>query len=183
PVADRVHSVSATLPEEFRIVQHFLSDPQEGMSPLNPHPGEFLEGEGYTRQRAGEMMVNLDGFVWSEEEKRSWGCWGHTGETERGHFRENYFEPMKIPVLAHTPWQEHDIPIPPGIRNKVVEIIPRHTRTNWFVVPKSNGALRLVHNLQPLNVVVVKDAGLPPVVEVYAESFGRCAIYGMFELF
>lgn len=201
PVADRVHSVSATLPEEFRIVRHFPSDPLENMPPLNPHPGEFREGERYTKERADEMQINPDGFLWKEEEKlvheviRNHEMAFAWDETERGHFREDYFEPVKIPVLAHTPWQERNIPIPPGIRNEVVEIIrgkirtgvyePSSSsyRTNWFVVPKSNGALRLVHNLQPLNAVVVKDAGCPPIVEVYAESFGGCAIYGMFDLF
>jgi hypothetical protein len=34
PVADRVHSVPATLPEEFRIVRHFPSDPLEDMPQL-----------------------------------------------------------------------------------------------------------------------------------------------------
>jgi hypothetical protein len=41
PVADRVHSGVATLPEEFRIVWHFLSDLLEGMLPLNPRPGNL----------------------------------------------------------------------------------------------------------------------------------------------
>lgn len=201
PMADRVHSVSATLPEEFRVIRHFPSDPLEDMPVLNPRPGPFREGERYTKQRAEEMNVNPDGFLWDDEERlvheviRNHEMAFAWDESERGHFREDYFEPVKIPVLAHTPWQERNIPIPPGIRDEVVEIIRGKVRTgvyepssssyrsNWFVVPKSNGALRLVHNLQPLNGVVVKDAGCPPIVEVYAESFGGCAIYGMFDLF
>ena len=201
PVADRVHSVSATLPEEFRIVRHFPSDPLEGMPPLDPHPPTLVSGERYTLERAVGMDVNPDGFLWPDEEKlvhnviRNHEMAFAWDETERGSFREDYFEPVKIPVMAHTPWQERNIPIPPGIRDEVVEIIrgkistgiyePSSSsyRTNWFVVPKSSGALRLVHNLQPLNAVVIKDAGCPPIVELYAESFGGCAIYGMFDLF
>jgi hypothetical protein len=41
PVADRVHSVVATLPEEFRIIRHFPSDLLEGMPPLNPRPSNL----------------------------------------------------------------------------------------------------------------------------------------------
>ena len=41
----------------------------------------------------------------------------------------------------------------------------------------------LVHDLQPLNAVVIRDSGVIPVVEPYAESFGVRACYGMFNLF
>jgi hypothetical protein len=69
------------------------------------------------------------------------------------------------------------------IKTGVYEPSSSSYQTNWFVVPKSNGSLRLVHNLQPLNQVVIKDTGCPPIVEVYAESFGGSAVYGMFDLF
>jgi hypothetical protein len=93
------------------------------------------------------------------------------------------------------PHGRRNIPIPPGLRDEVVEIICRKIKTgvyepssssyrmNWFVIPKSNGSLRLIHNLQPLNQVVIKDAGCPPIVEVYAKYFGGSAVYRMFDLF
>jgi hypothetical protein len=151
--------VPATLPEEFRIVHHFPPDPLEDMPKLNPNPGELRAGERYTLDRAREMEINKDGFLLPAEEKlvhevilnhEMAFAWD---ETERGHFREDYFEPVKIPVLMHTPCQEQNIPIPLGIRDEVVEIICGKTktgvyeplsssyRTNWFVVPKSNGLL------------------------------------------
>jgi hypothetical protein len=65
----RVHSVAATLPEEFRIIRHFPSDLLEGMLPLNSRPGNLREGDRYTKQRAEEMKINEDGFLWPEEEK------------------------------------------------------------------------------------------------------------------
>ncbi|KAJ7441710.1 hypothetical protein FB451DRAFT_958204, partial [Mycena latifolia] len=67
PVADRVHSVAATLPEEFRIVRHLPSDPLEGMPVLNPNPAAFVPGERYTAKRSVEMKINEDGFLWPEE--------------------------------------------------------------------------------------------------------------------
>ena len=39
-----------------------------------------------------------------------------------------------------------------------------------------------MHDLQPLNSVAIKDAGLPPMVEQYAESFGGRGCYGVFDL-
>ena len=57
-------------------------------------------------------------------------------------------------------------------------------RSRWFcILKKAKKALRLVHNLQPLNAVAIKDSTLPQMVEPYAESFGGRACYGMFDLF
>jgi len=56
-------------------------------------------------------------------------------------------------------------------------------RSRWFcVLKKDRKSLCLVHDLQPLNAVVVKDAGLPPMVEQYTESFGAQGCYGIFDL-
>ena len=44
-------------------------------------------------------------------------------------------------------------------------------------------SLRLIHDLQPLNAIVIRDPAVPTVVESYAESFGGKACYGMFDLF
>jgi len=100
-----------------------------------------------------------------------------------------------IPIVEHIPWSLKNIPIPPGIFPRVVEIIkskiaagvykPSNSsyRSRWFcVLKKDEKSLRLVHDLQPLNAVVVKDAGLPPIVEQYAESFGARGYYGIFDL-
>ncbi len=55
-------------------------------------------------------------------------------------------------------------------------------RSTFFVVEKKGGALRIVHNLQPLNVVMIRDATLPPRVDDMIESFLGRAIYGLFDL-
>ena len=39
-----------------------------------------------------------------------------------------------------------------------------------------------MHDLQPLSSVAIKDAGLPPMVEQYTESFGEQGYYGVFDL-
>ena len=55
------------------------------------------------------MMVHQDTFAWND--------------SERGHFREDFFPPVDIPVVPHTPWVLRNIPIPPGIYNEVCEAI------------------------------------------------------------
>ena len=38
-------------------------------------------------------------------------------------------------------------------------------RCHWFCVAKKNGGFRIVHDLQPLNKVSIRDAGLLPIVD------------------
>ena len=51
------------------------------------------------------------------------------------------------------------------------------------MLKKDAKALRLVHDLQPLNAVAIKDSAVPLMIEQYAESFGGRSCYGMFDLF
>ena len=55
-------------------------------------------------------------------------------------------------------------------------------RSTFFVVEKKGGALRVIHDLQPLNAVMVWDATLPPCVNNMIESFLGQAIYSLFDL-
>ena len=47
---------------------------------------------------------------------------------------------------------------------------------------KKGGALQVVHDLQPLNAVTIRDATLPPHVDNMIESFAGHAVYGLFDL-
>src|SRR5260221_10230876 len=55
-------------------------------------------------------------------------------------------------------------------------------RSTFFAVEKKGGALRVVHDLQPLNAVTVRDATLPPHIDNMIESFSGQAVYGLFNL-
>ena len=55
-------------------------------------------------------------------------------------------------------------------------------RSTFFAVEKKGGALWIVHDLQPLNVVMIHDATLPPQVDDMIKSFLGQAIYGLFDL-
>jgi hypothetical protein len=57
-------------------------------------------------------------------------------------------------------------------------------RSCWFcVLKKDKKSLRIMHDLQPLNAVTVKDSGVQLMTEQYAEFFGGRGCYGMFNLF
>ena len=44
-------------------------------------------------------------------------------------------------------------------------------QSTFFVVEKKGGALRIVHDLQPLNAVTIRNATLPPQVDDMIKSF------------
>lgn len=201
-VANRIKPVATTLPEKFRIVRRIPSDPLAELPILPTHPPEFEPGQRYTQERKDAMPINIDGFLWPEEEKlvnfiiRIHEMAFAWTETEKGKFSDEYFDPVVIPTVEHIPWVLKNIPIPPGLYNKIVEVIKakiesgiyEHSdssyRSRWFWVFKKDGtSIRIVHDLQPLNAVTIKNSALPPNMEQYAESFGARGCYAIFDLF
>lgn len=147
------------------------------------------------------MEINHDDFLWPEEVK----LFAHIIRTnehvlafedsERGTLREDYFSPYIMPVVPHIPWAHGNIPIPPGIKEKVVDLLKEKMkagvyersqssyRSRWFCVLKKNGNLRIVHDLQPLNAVSIRETGLPPILDDFVEPFAGRKCYTVFDLF
>lgn len=201
-VTNRVKPVATTLPEKFRIVRRIPCNPLENLPKLSPRPPEFSPGSRYTNEQMQSMNINPDGFLWPEEEKlvhhlvKTQELGFTWTENEKGKFSDEYFDLIVIPTIKHIPWAIRNIPIPPGLFHQVTEIIKAKItagvyepssssyRSRWFCVLKKDGkSLQLVHDLQPLNAVTIKDSGLPPVIENYAESFGGRSCYAVFDLF
>ena len=127
------------------------------------------------------MMVHEDGFAW---------------ETSERHFQEDFFPPVDIPVIPHTPWVQQNIPIPPGLYKEVCRLVkdkidagvfePSNSsyRSRWFVVVKKDGkSLRIVQSLEPLNQVTIAHSGVPPFTEQLAEQFTGRACCSMMDLY
>jgi hypothetical protein len=116
-------------------------------------------------------------------------------ESEKGRFRDDYFLPIIIPTIEHMPWAHWQSPIPPGIKDEVIKLIqskiasgvyePSNSsyQSHWFCVAKKNGAVHIVHDLQQLNSVTIKDAASMPYVEHFAEQCAGQSIYSMMDLF
>ena len=116
-------------------------------------------------------------------------------ETDCGTLKEEYFSPYIMATVPHTPGEYKNIPIPPGIRDKVIELLKEKIaagvyessqssyRSRWFCVLKKNGKLRIVHDLQPLNKISIRDAGLPPPLDNFVEPFAGRQCYTVFDLF
>jgi hypothetical protein len=117
-------------------------------------------------------------------------------ESEKGRFSDEWFEPVRVPTIEHVPWVVKNMRIPPGMFDEAIRILKDKInsgayepsmssyRSAWFFVLKKDGkSLRLVHDLQPLNAVTIKDASLPPLIEEIAEDFGGRGCYGGLDLF
>lgn len=203
PVAKKVRPVPATLPAEFRIERNIKGDPLESMPVLSRNPPEYTPCQRYTPERKEYVDSQHPGdFLWPEERKlmhhfmmvQEMGfAWD---DTEKGKFNEEYFPPVNMAVLPHTPWVLKNIPIPPGLLQQVIETVrtkiaagtyePSNSsyRSRWFAVAKKDtDAVRLVHDLQLLNKYTIQDSGMPPHVDTLGDSCGGKACYGILDLF
>lgn len=99
-------------------------------------------------------------------------------QSELGRFREDWFPPIKIPTVDHPVFAKRAIPIPPAMLPDIIEMI----RSPIFVVRRSNGKYRIVHDLQDLNSVTIRDSGLPPPVETFVDWFSGRASLSYFDI-
>ena len=202
PVALKVKPHIGTLPDKFRIIRNIIGDPLADLPILPTRPPTFTPTGRYTQERkelfdkinAGFllpaerdllhyfMMVHNQGFAWET--------------SERGHFREDFFPPVDIPVLPHKPWVQRNIPIPPGLYPELCRLVkdkidagvfePSNSsyRSRWFCVVKKDGkSLRIVQSLEPLNAVTIAHSGVPPFTEQLAEQFAGRACNSMMDLY
>ena len=197
----KVRPVPGVFPEDAKVIRKFPEDPLASLVSLPFSPPEFKENGRLTAERLEAMDINPDKFLWPEEEK----LFSHIlqihqnafvfEDRQRGTFREDYFSPYIIPVIEHEPWAFPNIPIPPGIRDRVIELLKEKIeagvyepsqssyRSRWFCVLKKSGKLRLVHDLQPLNKITIKESGLPPNLDAFIQPFAGYQCYTVFDLY
>jgi hypothetical protein len=147
-----------------------------------------------------ELGVNHNNLLWPEEERFQQVIQLNEAtlpyeEKDRGTLKKEYFSDYIMPIVPHTPWEFKNIPIPPGIRNKVIEMLKSKIEAGiyepsqssyrgwWFCVLKKNETLRIVHDLQPLNKVSIRDASQLPIIDDFVESYGAHQCYTVFDLF
>src|SRR6202000_1768901 len=136
-----------------------------------------------TQERMDSLDISKEGFLWPKEEKLVKHVLKLNKdalafvESERGTLRDDYFTPYIMPTIPHKPWVYGNIRIPPGIKQQVIALLrdklsagvyetsQSSYRSRWFCVTKKNGKIRIVHDLQPLNGVTIREAGKPPKVD------------------
>jgi len=127
-VDKKVRPVTATLPEDFCNIHHIPIDPLLSLPPLPTMLPDFTPSECLTQECLNELALSAHNFLWPEELKllqhilkiNELGlAWM---EAEKGRFSNEYFTPVKIPVVEHVPWAHKNIPIPSGIVGDVIQI-------------------------------------------------------------
>jgi hypothetical protein len=138
---------------------------------------KFLWGQG------------IDPIAWIAKTHENAIAWDNL---EKGHFREDYFLPVKIPVIDHILWVKPHTQVAPVMKEKVFTEVKQKIvtgvyepsnssyRSGWFTVPKKDDSLQIIHNLKPLNTVTIRNAGVPPIVDEVVEDFANhtCYFYG-----
>ena len=159
PVDRRVRPISGPFPQEALVQRSFPHNPLDGLPILSRNPPDFIPTKKITLERLKIININGEGYLWPEEEKlfAQVMVLNETAlafeETDRGTLREDYFSPYIMPTVPHTAWEEKNIPIPPGIKDKVIELLKHKMdagvyehcqsayRSKWFCVLKKSGKL------------------------------------------
>ena len=200
-VDKKVKPVPTVFPEDAKVKRQFPEDPLDSLPNLPSHPPVFIPTQRLTTENVKLLNIDSNDFLWPEEKKLFLYIMSVNertlafDETQRGMLRDDYFSPYIIPVIPHTPWEHYNIPIPPALRDQVIALLKEKIkagvyepsqssyRSRWFTVLKKNGTLRIVHDLQALNSVTVREAGLPPVLESFVEPFAGCQCYTLFDMY
>lgn len=116
-------------------------------------------------------------------------------DKERGTFSPRYFPNYRIHCIDHVPWEVPPIRIPIALRNPVRQLLEQQTaagkyepsqsayRSRILLVEKKDKSIRIVHDMQPLNAVTIRDATLPPRIDEFTEGFVGRQIYMCLDLF
>ncbi|KNZ72094.1 hypothetical protein J132_04375 [Termitomyces sp. J132] len=162
-VARKVKPVLGTSSEEFRIERHIIGDPLADMPQLSTNPPEFTPTGRYTAESKEIIdQAHDNDFLWPEEKKlvhhlmmlqNEAFAWD---DSQRGRLKEEYFPPVVMPVIPHTPCVLKNIPISPGLHNKICKMIKQKIEAGVYEPSNSS-----YHHMQNVNCVLqqVKYAG------------------------
>ncbi|RPD52268.1 hypothetical protein L227DRAFT_515065, partial [Lentinus tigrinus ALCF2SS1-6] len=155
---------------------------------LDPNPPPFVPTGRYTQERRDAMRAAhhwlqpaeldlLDDFMCKHNKAFAWD------DSERGSFCCDMFPPVCFPVVPHIPWVQKNFPILPGLYDQATALIQRKINagtyepsnasycSRWFCVAKKDSKIRIIHSLEPLNVVTIQHSGVPPIPDHVAEQF------------
>ena len=140
---------------------------------------------GFLTKTELDLLINVvmdheDAFAFTDE--------------ERGSFSSEYYPDYVMRTVPHEPWQVNPIRLPKAREGEIMHMLDEQMkagkyelstssyRSAFFAVEKKNGLLRIVHDLQPLNRVTIRDSSLPPRIDDMIEDFKGHAFYFIADL-
>ncbi|KAL3676829.1 hypothetical protein R1sor_026777 [Riccia sorocarpa] len=158
-------------------------------------------GHTFTEKTLDELGIGTDGTLLQAEKMRFRKMLRRHGKAfafephEIGCVDPSVVPPMIVFSVPHAPWNLRPILVPKALLPKLLELLKEKMRmrilepslapysSRWFTVPKKNSSLRFIQDMQPMNVVTIRNAGVGPIVDEYAEAFAGRAIYSMGDLY
>ena len=200
-VDQKVRPIPSMIPYHMKTLRRYPGDPLKNLPKLPYNPPRFKPTSKVTSERMDGLEIDKIQNLWPEERKllqhilvineRSIAF----NEQERGTFKKEYFSDYKMPVIDHVPWQDRNMPIPQGYRDEIIRLLKEKIeagvyeeaqssyRSRWFCVKKKDGGLRIVHDLQKLNGVSIRDSGVPPILEEFVEAYAGHSIYTVLDMY
>ena len=200
-VDQKVRPIPSQIPAHLKAQRQFPQDPLQNLPELPFTPPEFTPTSKITTERMEALGIKDNNDLLPEERRllqhvivlneRSIAF----TEDERGTFRRDYFSDYQMPVIDHVPWQEKNIALPKGYYDKIIKLLKEKLeagvyekaqssyRSRWFCVAKKNGDLRLVHDLQKLNKVSIRDSGVPPILDEFVEAYAGRSVYTVLDMY
>ena len=127
-VDKKVKPVSMRMPPEAYVRRRIPEDPLISLSELPTSPPDFVPSKKITLDRLKQLEID-NGFLRPEEvrlfnyvilqNERALAF----EDIERGTLSDKYFSDYVIPTVPHRPWEYKNMPIPPGIMDKVLEVL------------------------------------------------------------
>jgi len=115
-------------------------------------------------------------------------------DEERGSFSSACYPDYVMCTVPHVPWQVNPIRLPKAREGEIMHMLDEQMRAGkyelstlsyrsaFFAVEKKNNLLRIVHDLQLLNHVTIRDLSLPPRINDMIEDFKGHAFYFIADL-
>ena len=93
-------------------------------------------------------------------------------------------EPLvTVHTVPYTPWQQNNLRLPKAMQDEAAKIVrekldygllefsQEQYRGRYFLVGKKDGKWRLINDVQLMNKVTIRDAGMPPGADEFSEDF------------
>ena len=205
PVAKKKLPVPVSIPDIVPQRTNYGKIEIPTRKPLPTHPpsiDNFPYSDRLTKERINKIISNVPQNFLHKEELDLLLHVLHRNElaiafedSERSTFKRKYFPDYIMETVPHVPWQLPPIRVPKAVEEPMTELLRNQEaagnlepsrgsyRSRVFVVAKPTGGLRVVHDLQPLNAVSVRDSMLPPNINDFAESFVGYSVYGVIDLY
>jgi len=158
-------------------------------------------GHTFTEETLNQLQIGDDGLLTMVEKEAFKKMIKKHGKAfafsmkEIGCVDPKKVTPMVIFTVPHIPWDLKPIPVPRALTPKLIELLKEKLdgkilersdapySNRWFTVLKKNGKLRFIQDMQPPNKVTIRNVGVGPVVDEYAEDFAGRAIYSIGDLY